>query len=213
MFHHSSDSLALPDDSAYMNKDSNGPLYVQHRTLEIIQLTEVPAPPRAQFPSTITSSSSASSSYISSSSDPEEESVCSSYCSSDPEESVASSPDDTYTTRLMRVLTWRESFAKAMGTPLPFPQPLPAPPLKRKADVDHQDSDDEAVGSLSPMHFFSVLTVHYVGVSFVQAFSFRPLSAAGALERKTPKRTFLSRVRLVFCHAAKLAAAWSGLSS
>lgn len=93
------------------------------------------------------------------------------------------------------------------------PQPLPAPPLKRKADVDHQDSDDEAVGSLSPMHFFSVLTVHYVGVSFIQAFSFRPLSAAGALERKTPKRTFLSRVRLVFCHAAKLAAAWSGLSS
>ncbi|KAI0924958.1 hypothetical protein AcW2_005681 [Taiwanofungus camphoratus] len=149
MFHHSSDSLALPDDSTYMNKDSNGPLYVQHRTLEIIQLTEVPAPPRAQFPSTITSSSSASSSYISSSSDPEEESVCSSYCSSDPEESVASSPDDTYTTRLMRVLTWRESFAKAMGTPLPFPQPLPAPPLKRKADVDHQDSDDEAASHSS----------------------------------------------------------------
>jgi len=148
MFQHSPEPLSLPHhDQLFMSKlPSSRPLFVQHPALEIIQLTEVAPPPRAsQTPFSLTASSLASSSYTSSSDESEEESACSSYCSSDPEEDArASVPDDTYKTRLHRVLVWREMLAKAMGAAVissatsPFP-----PPLKRKAHVDEVESDDD----------------------------------------------------------------------
>ena len=113
-----SDALPVPrDDPVCMSK--SGPLYLQQPSLEIIQLTEVPPPPPRQY--SLPASSFMSSSYASSSSSAEadEESSCSSYCSSDPEEEAnrLSVPDDTYKTRLHRVLLWREKLMKALGTP------------------------------------------------------------------------------------------------
>lgn len=91
----------------------------QQRTLEVIQLIEVPPPPPAAYPYSHATSSVATSSTCSSSTDEDES--CSSYCSSDPEvmeSEPISTSDDTYKTRLSRVLLWREEFAKAMGTSL-----------------------------------------------------------------------------------------------
>ncbi|OSX64093.1 hypothetical protein POSPLADRAFT_1039289 [Postia placenta MAD-698-R-SB12] len=124
----------------------SGPVYLQQPSMEIIQLTEVSPPPRGEAPFALTASSFASSSYSSSTDSEEDESVCSSYCSSDPEEEArTSAPDDTYKTRLHRVLLWREKLAKAMGTTALAS--LATPPsstlLKRKADVDVHDSDDD----------------------------------------------------------------------
>lgn len=122
MFQHHPDAISLSnDDSMFMSKvPATVPLYIQHPELKIIQLTEVPPPPRPDASFALTASSFVSSSYSSSTDESEEESVCSSYCSSDPEEEArVSVPDDTYKTRLHRVLVWREELAKAMGTPLP----------------------------------------------------------------------------------------------
>ncbi|KAI0796176.1 hypothetical protein C8Q75DRAFT_364943 [Abortiporus biennis] len=137
-----------------------GPLYLrQPRTLEIIQLVEVDAPPRQQ-PSSFASSSVPSSSAYSASStssdfDPddeqqqseEEESVVSSYCSSDEEEMVERKIgpyDDTYGTRINRILTWRENFAKAMGVAIPHNTASHASHLLLKRKME-EDGDDDAV--------------------------------------------------------------------
>ncbi|KAI0736436.1 hypothetical protein C8Q72DRAFT_948002 [Fomitopsis betulina] len=144
-------SDALPvhrDDPICISK--SGPLYLQQPSLEIIQLTEVSAPPRHQH--TLPASSFMSSSYASSSSDAsDDESACSSYCSSDPEEETSrlSVPDDTYKTRLHRVLLWREKLMKALGTSSSAPPPLPSAPLKRKADDDEPESDNDTASHSS----------------------------------------------------------------
>lgn len=181
-------SDALPvhrDDPICISK--SGPLYLQQPSLEIIQLTEVSAPPRHQH--TLPASSFMSSSYASSSSDAsDDESACSSYCSSDPEEETSrlSVPDDTYKTRLHRVLLWREKLMKALGTSssgTPFrdlrpihvfifptaPPPLPSAPLKRKADDDEPESDNDTVSGCPRMRRISVLTLLRTGIPFVEA--------------------------------------------
>ncbi|KAL6306245.1 hypothetical protein BKA93DRAFT_816554 [Sparassis latifolia] len=138
-----------------MHKDTTAtPLFLQHRTLEIIQLIEVPAPPRVQHPSTIASSSAATSStsYLSTSTSGIEDAdsvASSSYCSSAEGQSDVFVPDDTYKIRLTRVLAWRESSAKVPGgsqltTPL-----APAVPLKRKVDGDDDGLNDDAVSHSS----------------------------------------------------------------
>ncbi|KAH9935973.1 uncharacterized protein BXZ73DRAFT_100450 [Epithele typhae] len=126
-------------------------------TVEVIQLVEVPAPPPRSHPY---SSSYASSSFASSSgsdSDSEQdESICSSYCSSDDAASAdAPAPaDDTYKTRITRVLAWRDGFTKALDADVDMPPAPPSSPVssapsnsssrKRKADDDHAfDSDDD----------------------------------------------------------------------
>ncbi|PCH44482.1 hypothetical protein WOLCODRAFT_139030 [Wolfiporia cocos MD-104 SS10] len=144
MFQTAPESFPLAhDDSLFVPK-----------ALQVIQLTEVPPPPRVR-PAAITASSLASSCCTSSSDDSEDESACSSYCSSDPEEeeSRQASPDDTYKTRLHRVLVWREKLAKAMGASIaasPTSPPRPAPtPLKRKAPLDSREPDDDDAASHS----------------------------------------------------------------
>ncbi|KAI0793820.1 hypothetical protein C8Q74DRAFT_1244996 [Fomes fomentarius] len=108
-----------PPAPSYMHKDPQpSHLYLhQQRTVEVIQLIEVPAPPPRSHPytSTLASSSFASSSCDSTDDDSEQdESVSSSYCSSEEDESEqAPVYDDTYKTRLNRVLAWREGFVKA----------------------------------------------------------------------------------------------------
>ncbi|KAI0731109.1 hypothetical protein C8Q76DRAFT_350020 [Earliella scabrosa] len=155
----------------------------QQRTVEVIQLIEVPPPPPRSHPytSTLASSSFASSSCESSDDDSEEDdSVCSSYCSSEEDSDVGQAPsyDDTYKTRLNRVLAWREGFAKAQAVdvdvdmlpgssrvpsgvpsptlirdcPAPPSSPVsssPAPSLKRKADDDADLSSDDDTSSQS----------------------------------------------------------------
>ncbi|KAI0761802.1 hypothetical protein BD413DRAFT_485377 [Trametes elegans] len=148
---------ALPA-SSYLNKRSpTGHLYLhQQHTVEVIQLIEVPAPPPRSTPCT---SSLASSSFYSSSCSSDEdseqdESVGSSYCSSDEESSDASPEapvyDDTYKTRLNRVLAWREGFSKTVDADESLPVPPSTPvhssssSLKRKADSDYEfDLDDD----------------------------------------------------------------------
>lgn len=99
---------------------TGGPVY--YRQHEVIQLIEVAAPPPAAHPSTITTSSMPSSSaYTQSCSsegseecEEEDESAVSSYCSSDEGDDAARAcDDDTYGTRLKRVLAWRDHHAKA----------------------------------------------------------------------------------------------------
>lgn len=101
---------------------TGGPVY--YRQHEVIQLVEVSAPPPQTHPSTITTSSMPSSSAYTGSCDSEgsecdeeDESVVSSYCSSDEgDEAARACYDDTYGTRLGRVLAWRDaSSAKGMA--------------------------------------------------------------------------------------------------
>ncbi|RPD64475.1 hypothetical protein L227DRAFT_608132 [Lentinus tigrinus ALCF2SS1-6] len=158
--------LAQPD---YTPKDHPQPTHLylhQQRTVEVIQLIEVPPPPPRSHPytSTLDSDSFASSSCESSDDDSEEdESVCSSYCSSEENLVVDQPPtyDDTYKTRLNRVLAWRDGFAKATAQfladddaalPAPPSSPVsssPAPSLKRKADDDADLSSDDDMSSQS----------------------------------------------------------------
>jgi len=167
MLHTLSDSFALAhDESLCMSKHSaSGPLYLQQPSLEIIQLTEVPPPPRPQhsFPaSSFMTSSYASSSSSSSSDEVADETACSSYCSSDPEEEITrvSVPDDTYKTRLHRVLVWREKLVKALGAPSAAPPPAPSPQLKRKADDEEPESDDDTASHSSKRSRSSVYRSH-----------------------------------------------------
>ena len=100
---------------------TGGPVY--YRQHEVIQLVEVSAPPPQTHPSTITTSSMPSSSaYTESCSsdgdecDEEDESAVSSYCSSDEgDEAARACYDDTYGTRLKRVLAWRDAFTKGVA--------------------------------------------------------------------------------------------------
>ncbi|TFK90834.1 hypothetical protein K466DRAFT_484048 [Polyporus arcularius HHB13444] len=156
----------------------------QQRTVEVIQLIEVPPPPPRSHPytSTLDSASFASSSCESSDDDSEDDdSVCSSYCSSEENLDAHQAPtyDDTYKTRLNRVLAWRDGFAKAtaqllyeddavlpgscsrsVASPVPTliviiappSSPVsssPAPSLKRKADDDADLSSDDDMSSHS----------------------------------------------------------------
>ncbi|KZT07542.1 uncharacterized protein LAESUDRAFT_725003 [Laetiporus sulphureus 93-53] len=154
MFQHDAEPFAVAPhhDPMYMPSKATlaGPLYLQQCSLEIIQLVEVPAPPRIRPSSSFMGSSFASSSYSSSMEESEDESECSSYCSSDPEEEEAartSAPDDTYKTRLHRVLVWREKLAHAMGVPaISTFSPLP---LKRKSDDAEDESYDDDMVSHS----------------------------------------------------------------
>ncbi|EPT03081.1 hypothetical protein FOMPIDRAFT_1029033 [Fomitopsis schrenkii] len=156
MLHTLSDALPVSrEDHICMSKSL--PLYLQQPSLEIIQLIEVPPPPPQQR--TFPASSFMSSSYASSSSSDQSdhESACSSYCSSDPEEDASrlSVPDDTYKTRLHRVLLWREKLMKALGTSssvfifLAAPPPPPSTHLKRKADDDEPELDDDTASHSS----------------------------------------------------------------
>ncbi|KZT70857.1 hypothetical protein DAEQUDRAFT_810440 [Daedalea quercina L-15889] len=154
MFRTLSDALDLThgDPACMSDFSASGAIYLQQPHLKVIQLTEVAPPPRPQhsFPA----SSFMSSSYASSSSSSDEsddESACSSYCSSDQEqeESRVSVPDDTYKTRLHRVLVWRERLVKALGAPSSVPAPPPSPPLKRKADDEEPESDDDTASHSS----------------------------------------------------------------
>ncbi|KAH9840000.1 uncharacterized protein C8Q71DRAFT_745368 [Rhodofomes roseus] len=150
-----SDALPLARDDPFCisKHPASGPLYLQQPSLEIIQLTEVPPPPRHQY--TLPASSFISSSYVSSSSsssdETEDETACSSYCSSDPEEETTrvSVPDETYKTRLHRVLVWREKLVKALGAPSTAPPPAPSAQLKRKADDEEPESDDDTASHSS----------------------------------------------------------------
>ena len=132
----------FPHHSAsFMDKLPQQPtqLYLhQQRTVEVIQLIEVPPPPPRSHPytSTIASSSFASSSCDSSDDDSEDdESVCSSYCSSEEDLDAERAPyyDDTYKTRLNRVLAWRDGFTKATAAIHPDADPTPgsSPPRHR----------------------------------------------------------------------------------
>lgn len=99
-------------------KHHGGPVY--YRQHEVIQLVEVAPPPPAQHPSTITTSSLPSSSaYTGSCESESDESECSSYCSSDDEDSSPAYYDDTYATRVTRVLAWRDSLSKALAAVSP----------------------------------------------------------------------------------------------
>lgn len=121
-------------------KHHGGPVY--YRQHEVIQLVEVAPPPPAQHPSTITTSSLPSSSaYTGSCESESDESECSSYCSSDDEDSSPAYYDDTYATRVTRVLAWRDSLSKALAAVSPA-EPSPHHPqhphygLKHKTDAD-----------------------------------------------------------------------------
>ncbi|KAI0700145.1 hypothetical protein C8T65DRAFT_580553 [Cerioporus squamosus] len=159
----------LQPPPAFPAKDQPAPAHLylhQQRTVEVIQLIEVPPPPPRSHPytSTLDSDSFASSSCESSDDDSEEdESVCSSYCSSEENLDAHQAPtyDDTYKTRLNRVLAWRDGFAKATAHLLYADDAvLPAPPsslvssspassLKRKADDDADLSSDDDMSSHS----------------------------------------------------------------
>lgn len=127
--HHHPRILALHQQPLMLSKPvlGGGPVYHQQ---EVIQLVEVSAPqPPLQPPcSSEASSSSYSSSCSSSSSSSEEEEGCTSYCSSDMEDMEESGHgyyDDTFGTRLSRVLAWRD---RAMGVAASSGEPTPRLP-------------------------------------------------------------------------------------
>ncbi|KAI8985621.1 hypothetical protein BD414DRAFT_515402 [Trametes punicea] len=133
---------ALPAAAAQSFMDKDPPachLYLhQQRTVEVIQLIEVPPPPPRSHPyaSSLASSSLVSSSCHSSDADAdsdEDESLCSSYCSSDDDSDAPQAPvyDDTFKTRLDRVLAWREGFAKAFDDVESLPGSSPSHPVAR----------------------------------------------------------------------------------
>lgn len=97
---------------------TGGPVY--YRQHEVIQLVEVPAPPKGPQPSTITSSSMPSSSaYTEScgSESSEESEAASSYCSSDEGDDAARAYyDDSYNTRICRIRAWRDGSARALSS-------------------------------------------------------------------------------------------------
>ncbi|KAF7983679.1 hypothetical protein HWV62_19585 [Athelia sp. TMB] len=138
----------------------------QRHTVEIIQLTEVPAPAPSRFPASPVDSSSAasSSSYCTTETEsafPTEdaESLCSSYCSSDEPEASSphpSHPAESFDIRATRVLAWRTKSASDMahGTPPSLCPPIPthpssdldlSSPSKRKAADDRAPDDDDDV--------------------------------------------------------------------
>ncbi|GJE93270.1 hypothetical protein PsYK624_094290 [Phanerochaete sordida] len=122
-------------------KAATGPVY--YRQHEVIQLVEVSAPPPATHPSTITTSSVPSSSAYTEScsedsdADEEDESAVSSYCSSaEGDDPARAYYDDTYGTRIKRVLAWRDGSAKALGAPMESPAHKGPSPAKRRPDDD-----------------------------------------------------------------------------
>ncbi|KAJ3485934.1 hypothetical protein NLI96_g4592 [Meripilus lineatus] len=160
-------SLATHHKSSYSPKDTSpqsGPVYLrQHRTIELIELIEVPAPPPRQQPSTITSSEASSSPYTESCSSSEfdseeDESAGSSYCSSDEEDMAQRDMplyDDTYRTRLNRVLAWRDGFSKSSAAPSGGDAHASLSHQKRKVDHDSMDLDDQEM-SQSPKRSRSI---------------------------------------------------------
>ncbi|KAF7974127.1 hypothetical protein HWV62_13345 [Athelia sp. TMB] len=122
----------------------------QRHTVEIIQLTEVPAPAPSRFPASPVDSSSAasSSSYCTTETEsafPTEdaESLCSSYCSSDEPEASSphpSHPAESFDIRATRVLAWRTKSASDMAHDLDL-----SSPSKRKAADDRAPDDDDDV--------------------------------------------------------------------
>ncbi|KAF9451165.1 hypothetical protein P691DRAFT_663864 [Macrolepiota fuliginosa MF-IS2] len=150
---HDAPILALNAHNAHQylpqDKYDDSLVYVhQPHTVQIIQLVEGPPPPR-NLPSFIDSSSS----YVSSSAcsdswyddgdddveEEEEEEVCESYCSSEEEEvhDQPTSPTDTYSLRMKRILAWRENFSAHLSATLSEPT-LPSS-LKRKLSLDEDD--------------------------------------------------------------------------
>lgn len=158
---HSHNTAALSDAWA---QHALGSSYNQ--PIKVIQLEEVEAPPPMPHRSNTSDTSVPYSDSDDSEDDydededmsesEEEESECSSYCSSDAEdmqERNIAVYDDTYGTRLSRVLAWRDNYAKAIGllpddseyiilffqlseptppfhsplVPLPAPHPFPIP--------------------------------------------------------------------------------------
>jgi hypothetical protein len=104
------------------------------------------------------SSSASSSNIVADEDDGDAESMCSSYCSSDmpPEDSAGSSVpsgpphsndyDDSHTTRMARIIAWRDEFSASCTST----EPLHRPPLKRKiSEQEPEDSDDDAGSSHS----------------------------------------------------------------
>lgn len=127
----SPDLIMINASNHHQAKVDPGHLYLpQQHVVEIIQLIEVAPPSRRQLSLPTDSSSAASSfsSYYSSETESDylsdEEPSCSSYCSSDTPEQLASlrcdreeksEPDETYDVRATRVHAWREKSAKDMG--------------------------------------------------------------------------------------------------
>ncbi|KAK7689308.1 hypothetical protein QCA50_007099 [Cerrena zonata] len=155
--------LTLPTTD-YSQPDSS---YSQ--PIKVIQLEEVEAPPVPQRSSSSSASVPLTSAYSDSydseddyddddthseSESEEEESECSSYCSSDEEDMQERNNavyDDTYGTRISRVLAWRDNFAKAVGVLPDDTELLSHTPhaLKRKIDYDHEDVFDDSTSSSS----------------------------------------------------------------
>ncbi|KAL5537079.1 hypothetical protein ACEPAF_902 [Sanghuangporus sanghuang] len=133
----------------------------QRRTIEIIQLEEVPPPSKREHISVPGSSSWASSSSYASSSaysseddeeeeEEEEEAASESYCSSE-EQSVEddeecseeeepeprrAAPADSYSARMRRIEQWRDAYAKAVGA-----QFAPSPLRSKRKVVEDESSE------------------------------------------------------------------------
>lgn len=102
------------------------PYLHQQRTIEIIELIEVPPPTRREHISVPDSSSYASSSCCSSEeSEEEEEEAAESYCSSEEEdefltgalesEKERAAAHAAFQSRMRRIEKWRDAYAKAVG--------------------------------------------------------------------------------------------------
>ncbi|KAL5492233.1 hypothetical protein ACEPAI_3680 [Sanghuangporus weigelae] len=131
----------------------------QQRTIEIIQLEEVPPPSKREHISVPGSSSWASSSSYASSStysseengeEEEEEAASESYCSSE-EQSVEDAEEcreeeipeprrvvatDSYSARMRRIEQWRDAYAKAVGA-----QFAPSPLRSKRKVVEDESSE------------------------------------------------------------------------
>lgn len=173
----SPDLIMINARNDHQAKVDPGHLYLpRQHAVEIIQLIEVAPPSRRQLSPPTDSSSMASSSSSCYSSETEsdylsdEEPSCSSYCSSDTPEQLASlrcdgeevsEPDETYDIRATRVHAWREKSAKDMGILISDTPPMS--PVKRKALEDGREIDEDTVSQSSKrsrLHHVPNASVH-----------------------------------------------------
>lgn len=130
---HDAPIIALDAHNAHhyipQHKYDDNIVYLQQpHAVQIIQLVEGPPPPPRNLASVINSESS----YVSSSAysdswddggddaEEEPEEVCESYCSSEEEDTQdqRTSPTDTYSLRMKRILAWRENFSTHLSATL-----------------------------------------------------------------------------------------------
>ncbi|KAH8116254.1 hypothetical protein DFH11DRAFT_1198065 [Phellopilus nigrolimitatus] len=144
-------AVACPQFNTHLVNGSVHERYLrQQRTIEIIELVEVPPPTRRERISVPGSSSAASSSYTSSSGSDESdgESGLESYCSSEDgnekdrsssseEEAEPPRIDTSYHARMRRIEQWRSAYAKAVGTEL-----APSPSRSKRKYGSNDEEDD-----------------------------------------------------------------------